>query len=330
MESGPLIFLKQAMNIGYIMSYQSLEPIRHILASATSHSPMGPWKQRGSVVKTDTSNAMNALDPTVAKDPTNGTQWLIYGSFFSGIYCLQLNPRTGLPMHPGDHGKCIARRANGKTNIIEAPEVIYNPKLKKYFLFVSYGPLFTHYNVRVGRSNNPYGPYYDYFGHNMVKPENNYPVLTYAYRFRHQPGWSGVSGCGVLDDNGHFYMFHQGRLAPSNLMMDLMVRKIFWTPGGWPVVSPERYDALPQKTILRKDIPGKWEQIHLHTIKDTVKLWNGQIPPGGWHYSKKQFDNSKIVTYLSDGKIKNKPDLCWKLGGKYFKVINSAKKIPLY
>lgn len=292
---------------------------------ATSKSPMGPWKQIGSVVKTDTNNTMNAIDPTIAKNPDNGNQWLIYGSFFSGIYCLKLNPKNGLPVHPGDHGKCIAKRADGNKKIIEAPSVVYNPKLKKYYLFVSYGPLFTHYNVRVGRANKPNGPYYDYFGHNMVKPENNYPVLTYAYKFKHQPGWSGVAGCAVYDDNGQFYMFHQARLAPSNQMMDLMVQKVFWTPSGWPVVSPERYDGIPQTRITKSDITGDWEQIKLHTIKDTVKLWHGQIPPGGWHYSKSQFDTSRIVQYLPDGKIKNNPVLTWKLDGKHLNIINTSK-----
>lgn len=293
---------------------------------ATSKSPMGPWKQQGYVVRTDKNNKMNAIDPTMAKDPKTGKEWLIYGSFFHGIYCLQLNPETGLSLKPGDHGKVIARRADGSTQIIEAPEVTYNPKLKKYFLFVSYGPLFTHYNVRVGRSDNPDGPYYDYFGHNMAEPENNYPVLTYAYRFRHHPGWAGVGHCGLLDDNGQFFMFHQGRLAPSNEMMDLHVRKVFWTPSGWPVVSPERYDAIPQSSITKKDIVGNWEQINLHTIKDTVKLWQGQIPPGGWHYDTTEFDNSALRTFLSSGKIEGKNNLSWKLKGNDLNIIDSGKK----
>ncbi|HKJ45649.1 MAG TPA: arabinan endo-1,5-alpha-L-arabinosidase [Balneolales bacterium] len=293
---------------------------------ATSKSPMGPWKQMGSVVKTDTNNVMNAIDPTVAKDPNNGKEWLIYGSYFNGIYCLPLNSATGLAKNPGGHGKLIAKRANGDTQIIEAPEVIYNSKLKKYFLFVSYGPLFTHYNVRVGRADKPDGPYYDFYGHNMARPQNNYPVLTYAYRFRNHPGWAGVGHCGVLDDNGQYFMFHQGRLAPGNEMMDLHVRKIFWTPSGWPVVSPERYDAIPQTPITQNDIKGKWEQINLHTIKDTVKLWQGQIPPGGWHYDTTEFDNSIIKNYLSSGMIDGNPQETWKLDGKHLEIINSEKE----
>jgi len=180
--------------------------------------------------------------------------------------------------------------------------------------------------VRVGRSDKPNGPYYDYFGHNMAKPQNNYPILTYAYKFRNQPGWAGVGHCGILDDNGQFFMFHQGRLAPNNRMMDLHVRKIFWTPSGWPVVSPERYNAIPQSNITKKDIEGKWQQIHLHTIKNNVKLWQGQIPPGGWHYDTTQFDNSVFIKFLNSGGIKGEPNVSWRLNGKHLQLINSVQK----
>lgn len=37
-----------------------------------------------------------------------------YGSFFGGLYCVELNPETGLPMLDGDRGHLVARRANYK------------------------------------------------------------------------------------------------------------------------------------------------------------------------------------------------------------------------
>ena len=64
-----------------------------------------------------------------------------YGSFFGGLYCVELNPETGLPMLDGDRGHLVARRANYKKDNLEAPEIIYNPDLKEYYLFVSYDPL---------------------------------------------------------------------------------------------------------------------------------------------------------------------------------------------
>ncbi len=280
---------------------------------AASNSPEGPWKQKGCVVMTFKTDIMNAIDPTVATNSSNGKQWMIYGSFFGGIYCVQLNPITGLTLKENDKGKCIARRADGDTRIIEAPEVIYNPQFKKYYLFVSYDALFTKYNVRVGRASDPEGPYFDFFGKDMSDTNNNYPVITYAYRFRNHPGWAGVGHCGVINDNGQYYMFHQGRLAPDNLMMVLHVRKIFWNSDGWTVVSPERYAGVSKTQFDVKGIIGKWENIQLSEIKDPVKHWQGQIPPGGWHYDTLQFNNSTILEFLPNGKILNEPDKSWKL-----------------
>ena len=141
------------------------------------------------------------------------------------VYCIELKSVTGLALTPDDLEKCMVRRAGGDTAIIEVPEVIYTPALKKCFLFVSYSPLFTTYNVRVGRADNPEGPYLDINGKDMSTVEDNFPVLTYAYRLDNQLFCSGIGCCGVLNDNGIFYIFHQGRLAPDNFMMDLHVRK---------------------------------------------------------------------------------------------------------
>ncbi|MGC8803983.1 MAG: glycoside hydrolase family 43 protein, partial [Bacteroidales bacterium] len=270
---------------------------------AVAPSPEGPWRDVGCIVKTATAEAMNAIDPTVAVDENNGKQWLIYGSYFGGIFGLELDPATGLAKHPNDKGHLIARRSKGNERVIEAAEVTYNPQFKKYYLFVSYDALFTHYNVRVGRSDRPEGPYYDYFGHNMSDTTNNYPVLTYAYRFAGHPGWAGVGHCSVLRDGNQYYMLHQGRLAPDNHMMVLHVRKMYWTPDGWPVVSPERYTTLSHKNVKKRHLPGRWEVISLSEIADSARLWQGQIRWGGWHYDTALFNNSYPIELLDNGTV---------------------------
>jgi Beta-xylosidase len=79
---------------------------------AESSSPEGPWAQKGCVVRTNKETPMNAIDPTVIVNPENGETWMHYGSFFGGIYCVQLNPETGLTMKSQDLGHLVARRAN--------------------------------------------------------------------------------------------------------------------------------------------------------------------------------------------------------------------------
>ena len=245
---------------------------------AESNSPKGPWIQKGCVVKTNEQSTMNAIDPTVIEDYSTGELWMIYGSYFGGIFALQLNNETGLVQKEGDQGHLIAIRANYHVDNMEAPEAIYEPKLKKYFLFVSYGPLMTTYNVRVGVADHPQGPYKDYFGRCFTDTINALPVLTAPYRFDNHPGWAGVGHCSVFDDGkGHYFMAHQGRLSPNNMFMDLHIRRLFFTKKEWPVVSPERYDGDKDKKLTKSQLIGDWEIIRIEDKAENKKLKDGQV-----------------------------------------------------
>lgn len=278
---------------------------------AESNSPEGPWELKGCVTKSKTGDNMNAIDPGIVTNPDNGEQWMHYGSYFGGLYCVQLNPETGLTLKEGDQGHLTARRFNGKKNNIEAPEIIYNPDLKKYFLFVSYDPLMTTYNIRVGQSDKPEGPFTDFFGNDMRDETDNYPILTYPYQFKNHTGWSGTGHCGVFKDNkGDYYMAHQARLSPQNHMMVLHIRKIFWTDNGWPVVSPERFDNTQQTSITEKDLIGNWEIIIIHGEAPERDLEAGQILWGENILRDNEKNGSEIVSfneyYKMDGAISGK------------------------
>jgi arabinan endo-1,5-alpha-L-arabinosidase len=243
--------------------------------------------------------------------------WMHYGSYFGGLYCVQLNPETGLTQVDGDHGHLVATRANRRYKIIEAPEIIYHPELKQYYLFVSYEPLFTYYNVRVGRSDNPEGPFYDFFGNNMADTTNNYPILTHSYLFNNHPGWSGNGHCAVINDDGRFYMLHQGRLAPDNLMMVMHVRQMMFLPSGWPVVAPERYAGLQNKSLSEKELSGEWEIITLNDLEEQTTLEQGQIPPGGWTYKPEAFNRSVKLVINNDGTTSDKAFNRWSYDGNF-------------
>lgn len=273
---------------------------------AESESPTGPWIQQGCVVCTNGSTPMNAIDPSVVVDNRTGEWWMHYGSYFGGLYCVQLNPETGLPLHAGDRGHLIARRANYSKDNLEAPEIIYNQELQKYFLFVSYEPLMTTYNVRVGRSDSPQGPFFDYNGINMADTTNNLPVLTAPYRFDNHAGWAGVGHCGVLETaDGNWFMCHQGRLSPQNMMMDLHLRQLFFTADGWPCVSPERYAGDTQQNLKSSDFCGKWELITIappclnRDIEAGQVLWGeGALQPCEQALSVSFcFDDGKIIDH---------------------------------
>jgi arabinan endo-1,5-alpha-L-arabinosidase len=239
-----------------------------VIGMATATSPEGPWTEKGVVVTSanDASIQTNAIDPTVVTT-TAGEQYMYYGSAWDGIYILKLDASTGLAASPGDKGKRIANRGftGGKYNgNIEGAEVIYNPNLKKYFLFISYDWLQTKYNVRVGRGDSPTGPFYDYNGQDINTNVDHGPMILAPYQFNGHGGWQGTGHCAVFDDgSGQYFMAHQGRPGVNSYFMDLHVRKISWTPDGWPVVSPERYANVAQTAIANADVVGTYEKITL-------------------------------------------------------------------
>lgn len=274
---------------------------------AESDSPLGPWEQKGCVVKTKTGDPMNAIDQSIVTNPDNGEMWMHYGSYFGGLYAVQLNPETGKPVKDGDQGHSIARRANMKKDNIEAPEIVYNPQFKKYYLFMSYDPLMTTYNVRVGRADKPEGPFVDFFGKDLRDTINHFPILTHPYRFSNHPGWAGTGHCAVFtNEKGNFFMAHQSRLSPDNHLMVLHVREVKWTPDGWPVVSPERYNASAQTNISRKAITGNWEIIRVYESKHERKLEAGQILWGENLLQPGEADLSVKVTLQVNGSIGGK------------------------
>jgi arabinan endo-1,5-alpha-L-arabinosidase len=248
---------------------------------AEADSPEGPWRHAGCVVKTDDASSMNAIDPSVVVDPSDGRWWMHYGSYFGGLFCVELDPGTGLPLVEEDKGHLTARRANYRNDNLEAPEIIYNPATKEYYLFVSYDPLMTTYNVRVGRSTRPEGPFTDFSGKDLRDTTNNFPVLTAPYRFEGHPGWAGTGHCGVFStDDGRWFMAHQGRLAPRNQMMVLHLREMFFTGEGWPVVSPERHADSNSRKFSANELVGRWEIVRVREPSSERRLEAGQIMHG--------------------------------------------------
>lgn len=278
-----------------------------VIGLATATAPEGPWTEQGLVVvsRSDFSvTQTNAIDPAVVVTP-QGEHWMYYGSAFDGIYVLKLDAGTGLAAASGDKGKRIAQRGFTNSSIngnIEGAEVIYNASQNKYYLFIAYDWLETKYNVRVGRSTSPQGPFYDFAGKDLNTEEDNIPMILAPYQFQGHGGWQGVSHCAVFQDAGQYYMAHQGRPSVDKYYMDLHIRKIFWTTDGWPVVSPERYANTPQNNIAQSDVAGDWEQIVL----------GYQVVPG---YSAEQtspdLQVAATITLNADGKINGSSANSW-------------------
>ena len=90
-------------------------------------------------------------------------------------------------------------------------------------------------------------------------------MIIAPYKFENHAGWQGVSHCTVFNDGaGQYFIAHQGRPVVDKYYMDLHVRKLFWTPDGWPVASPERYAWEDNSIVPQDSIVGNWERIVLN------------------------------------------------------------------
>lgn len=269
------------------------------LGLAVSDHPEGPWRHQGMVLPTVPDSKYNGIDPAVSIDRDSGRHWLIYGSWDNGIHAVELDPETGFRRDETDVGAVIAARPlEYGAAPLEGAEVQYNPEFDKYYLFVSYDPLIERYNVRVGRADRPQGPYYDMHGREMSELTNNFPKITAQYRFDNHSGWQGVGHTGILKDGDNYYVASQGRLGYDIHLMNLHLRKVFWSEEGWPTLSPERYAGIPQLPLTDEDMEGQWEFIHLERTDTKNQSEIITLEPGG---GIAEYENGSWV--LDDGTL---------------------------
>jgi hypothetical protein len=137
------------------------EPNDNAIGMATAPSPAGPWTDSGAPVvgprrggAGDPGNFLWTFDPSAVTD-TDGSQWLLYGSYYGGVFVSRLS----------DDG----RRAVGSPTMIAIDnkfEGSYVVRRGGYWYFFGSaanccaGPT-TGYSVQVGRSKDLRGPYVD-------------------------------------------------------------------------------------------------------------------------------------------------------------------------
>ncbi len=236
------------------------------IGAAVSSSLEGPWKDLGAVAvsKEGDGHTVNAIDPSIiqAKD---GTYWMSYGSYFGGIFLVEINAETGLMKNRNEEGVKIAQRKNMDYGI-EAPSLFYNDQTDMYYLMTSYGWLEDTYNVRVARSQTIEGPYLDYNGREMIDVSDGSwdtgTKIIGSYFFENDSGWIGTGHSAFLQDNGKDYILHNARVGDDKFWSHLHVREVFWTEDGWPVASPERYTGKGSVKANKREIAGTWEYIH--------------------------------------------------------------------
>ena len=206
---------------------------------ATSPSLVNPhWTDRGPVIQSSSRSNYNTIDPSILSGP-DGRLWLAFGSYWSGIKMVQLDPATGKPLASNPNVYALAAHPQDPVNSIEAPYLYSHGGY--YYLFVNWdrccqGEKST-YNIRVGRSRSVTGPYLDEAGRAMTAGGGKlFLSAASAGSTGHKQVGSGQSG--IFTDGGQDYFSCHYEWAQDHHGAPLLnVRKLSWAGNGWPALS---------------------------------------------------------------------------------------------
>ncbi|WP_326573181.1 arabinan endo-1,5-alpha-L-arabinosidase [Streptomyces sp. NBC_00481] len=196
------------------------------LATSTTGRP-GSWTDQGIVYTSSSSNDYNAIDPNLFVND-DGKWWLSFGSWWTGIKMIQINPSTGKQLSSNTTRYSLASRPTG-TKAVEAPYIV--KRNGYYYLFASYdtccaGTSST-YKVKVGRATSVTGPYHDKNGVAMMN-NGGTPVLESHGRY------IGPGGQSIMNDtDGDLIVYHYYD-GQDNGTPKLGINLLNWS-SGWPV-----------------------------------------------------------------------------------------------
>ncbi len=285
---------------------------RSAIGLAEAPHPSGPWTDRGIVVASDHAEPPaglghpNAIDANVVTE-ADGTQWLVYGSFFGGIHVLPLDAATGLvaddfaPAAGALHaapGHLLARRSRAADGAVEGAFVLPRPG-GGWALLVSYDSLGGSYHLRAGVGDAVVGPYRDRRGLLLTDVDADpwsvgVPVLS-GHRLAGGPGILAPGHASVLTErvptglpeagtHGRQLLVHHVRDADAPTEHRLQLRRLVWTHDGWPLVAPQPWagpgredDDVSRWPTDPAVLDGLWEQ--LTPGADPTRVQDGVVGP---------------------------------------------------
>ena len=206
-----------------------------IIALATTptldtNAPNFGWKDEGIVFRTSQHDDFNAIDPNVFIDSDN-RQYLTFGSFWTGIKQIELDPLNGKPKDKKPRLNAIARRRF--PGAIEAPTILKRGNY--YYLFASFDTCCrgaeSTYFMAVGRSRNINGPYIDKSG---IRMSNDGGTIILHASQDSTRRFKGPGGGSIFQINGKEIIVYHAYDANDKGAPTLRLSLIYWSDDGWP------------------------------------------------------------------------------------------------
>lgn len=272
------------------------------------------------------SYGLNAIDPCVFYDE-EGRLWMAYGSWFGGIYMLELDPTTGFRLEShtytteedkSDEYQGI-KIAGGDVVSGEGAYIQYVDGY--YYLYLSYGGLKSNggYNMRLFRSENPDGPYVDLSGDSAI-PETSKDNVngTVGIRIMGNYQWDYVKSGHIAqghnsvykDEDGNIFLVYHTRFTNQGEVHSVRVHQQFVNEDGWLVTAPFDYAGEGLAYVDAKDVAGDYKVI-VHNVRV--------------NYANKQCHTPIDVTLKEDGTVTGAKEGTWEfseeLGAPYVTMV---------
>jgi autotransporter-associated beta strand protein len=235
------------------------------------------WTDQGSVIQSNSSVPYNAIDPSILQD-TNGSLWMSFGSYFSGIYLSQLDPNTGKPISSAVQQIAASSQVPGKS-AIEASYLYHTDGY--YYLFVNYGMccmgVNSTYNVRVGRATSVNGPYLDQGGVDMRNAGGTLFLSTNGK-------YIGPGQVGIMQQGNNFWMSYHYYDGTNNGAATYAIQQLYWTDLGWPSLTQPAAMSLTWNNSGGSGDGSTWDAVNNQNWN-----YNGTTPA--------TFNNGDNVTF---------------------------------
>jgi arabinan endo-1,5-alpha-L-arabinosidase len=195
------------------------------------------WTDHGAVIQSVAGSLYNTIDPSILQTPT-GDIWMTFGSFWNGVYSVQIDPLTGMEK---------ARSPFHHLADNDSIEASYEyQRGSNYYLFVNWGAccqgVNSTYNIRVGRSSSPTGPFLDASGVDMNAGGGTL-LLGSDGRY------IGPGQLSIISQGGNDYFAYHYYDGNDNGVSKLNLRSLQWSASGWPIAGPAF--PIPEPTSLR-------------------------------------------------------------------------------
>jgi arabinan endo-1,5-alpha-L-arabinosidase len=212
-------------------------------------SPDYQWEDQGIVLRSIPNRDLwNAIDPNIIVD-ADGTPWMSFGSFWSGIKLVKLDSSWTALAEPQEWYSLAKReRSVLVDDRVPGPAEIEGPFIFKkgdyYYLFVSWGLCCrgkdSTYKIMVGRSKDVKGTYLDKDGKSLALGGGSLVLAG-------NKDWAGLGGCSAYIFDGKDYLVFHAYETADNGLQKLKIAEIKWDETQWPVIDEkilEEYQSV--------------------------------------------------------------------------------------